>query len=68
MNNIEKQIINNIDNFSDDILDFTCRLVAEPSTLGNEASAFFLAGYGQPIADPHRSPIWIKASDVLFNR
>ena len=39
MNKIEKQVIDNIDNFSDDILDFTCRLVAEPSTLGNEASA-----------------------------
>lgn len=39
MNKLEKQIIDSIDNFSDDILDFTCRLVAEPSTLGNEASA-----------------------------
>ena len=39
MDKIEKQIVDSIDNFSDDILDFTCRLVAEPSTLGNEASA-----------------------------
>ena len=36
---IENQIIDRIDNFSDDILDFTCRLVAEPSILGNEVSA-----------------------------
>ena len=39
MEKIEKQILNSINNLSDDILDFTCRLVAEPSTLGNEASA-----------------------------
>lgn len=39
MNNPEKQIVDTIDALSDDILDFTCRLVAEPSTLGNEASA-----------------------------
>ncbi len=39
MNKIEKQIVDSIDNFSDDILDFTSRLVVEPSTLGNEASA-----------------------------
>ena len=39
MNKIEKQIIDSIDHFADDILDFTSRLVAEPSTLGNEASA-----------------------------
>ena len=39
MDEIEKQIVAGIDNLSDDILDFTCRLVAEPSILGNEASA-----------------------------
>jgi acetylornithine deacetylase len=39
MEKIEKQILNCVDNLSDDILDFTGRLVAEPSTLGNEASA-----------------------------
>ena len=38
MNKIENQIIGRIDHFADDILDFTCRLVAEPSTLENEAS------------------------------
>ncbi len=38
MEKIEERILNSVDNFSDDILDFTCRLVAEPSTLGNEAS------------------------------
>jgi acetylornithine deacetylase len=39
MNRAEQQITDNIDHLADDILDFTCRLVAEPSTLGNEASA-----------------------------
>ncbi len=39
MDKIEKQIVAGIDKLSDDILDFTSRLVAEPSTLGNEASA-----------------------------
>jgi len=39
MGKVEKQILNSIDNLSDDILDFTRRLVAEPSTLGNEAPA-----------------------------
>ena len=38
MNKIEEQIVNSIDHFRDDILDFTSRLVAEPSILGNEAS------------------------------
>jgi len=39
MDKIEKQIVDSVDHLSDDILDFTSRLVAEPSTLGNEASA-----------------------------
>ena len=38
MNNIEKQIVDSIDHLADDILDFTSRLVVEPSILGNEAS------------------------------
>lgn len=39
MNKIEGKITDSIDNFADDILDFTSRLVAEPSILGDEASA-----------------------------
>ena len=39
MNDMEKPIIDRIDHLADDILDFTCRLVAEPSVLGHEASA-----------------------------
>jgi acetylornithine deacetylase len=39
MEKIEKQILDTVDHLTDDILDFTCRLVAEPSTLENEASA-----------------------------
>jgi len=39
MNPIEKHILESIDHLTDDILDFTCRLVAEPSMLENEASA-----------------------------
>ena len=42
MNKIEKQIAERIDQFADDILDFTCRLVAEPSTLVNEAAVMAL--------------------------
>ncbi|UCD79661.1 MAG: ArgE/DapE family deacylase [Desulfobacterales bacterium] len=38
MNNIEKKIIATLDQLKDDIIDLTCRLVAEPSTLENEAS------------------------------
>ena len=34
----EKQIISTVESLSDDILDFTVRLVREPSTLGNEMS------------------------------
>jgi acetylornithine deacetylase len=34
----EKAILQAVDNHSDEILDFTCRLVREPSTLQNEAS------------------------------
>lgn len=39
MNKAAKQIVDGIDHLADDILDFTCRLVTEPSTLENEASA-----------------------------
>ncbi len=39
MNKIEKQLTESIDQLTGDILDFTCRLVAEPSVLGSEASA-----------------------------
>jgi acetylornithine deacetylase len=42
MNKTEKKILESIDQFTDDILDFTCRLVAEPSTLENEASVLAL--------------------------
>jgi len=38
MNKIERRIVDGIDTLSDDIIDFTSRLVAEPSTLGNEVS------------------------------
>jgi acetylornithine deacetylase len=38
MNQKEKLIVETVDQLTDDILDFTCRLVSEPSTLGNEAS------------------------------
>ena len=34
----EKKIIQTVESLTDDIIDFTCRLVKEPSTLGNEAS------------------------------
>ena len=37
MDNVEKKIVDSIDNFSDDIVDFTGRLVAEASVLENEA-------------------------------
>lgn len=40
MNLIETRILEAVYELKEDILDFTCRLVAEPSTLGNEASAF----------------------------
>jgi len=38
MNADEKKIIEAVETLSDDIMDFTCRLTTEPSTLGNEAS------------------------------
>lgn len=54
----EQKIIETVSRLSDDMLDFTCRLVAEPSTLGNEASVVDLAaselerlGY-QPVKVP----------------
>lgn len=39
MDKKEMQIIDAVDRLQADILDFSCRLVAEPSTLGNETSA-----------------------------
>lgn len=38
MNKKENEIIKKVDQLTDDILDFTKRLVSEPSTLGNETS------------------------------
>lgn len=39
MNKKEDKIIQTVESLADDIIDFTSRLVKEPSTLGNEASA-----------------------------
>lgn len=35
LNKQEKKIVQTIESLADDIVDFTCRLVKEPSTLGN---------------------------------
>lgn len=42
MNAAEQKLIDTIDALGDDIIDFTGRLVAEPSTLGHEASVLEL--------------------------
>lgn len=42
MDKIEKRVVDRIDRLADDIIDFTRRLVAEPSTLGHEASAMLV--------------------------
>ena len=42
MDKTEKKIIQTVESLADDIIDFTCRLVKESSTLGNEASAVAL--------------------------
>lgn len=39
MNTVEKKLVDTVDSLADDIVDFTARLVAEPSTLGNENGA-----------------------------
>jgi acetylornithine deacetylase len=39
MNTREQRLMDTVDGLADDILDFTCRLVAEPSTLEHETSA-----------------------------
>jgi acetylornithine deacetylase len=39
MNTQEQHLIDTVDGLADDILDFSCRLVAEPSTLEHETSA-----------------------------
>ncbi len=39
MDKTEKKIIQAVESLADDIIDFTCRLVKEPSILGNEGSA-----------------------------
>jgi acetylornithine deacetylase len=39
MKKTETKILNSVEQLADDIMDFTCRLVAEPSILENEASA-----------------------------
>lgn len=59
MNQFEKKIIESIDRTANDILDFTCRLVAEPSTLENEASVLELmeAELKKISFEPFRVPI-----------
>ena len=59
MNKAEKQLIESIGHLADDILDFTCRLVAEPSTLQNEASVLEVmeAELKKLSLDPVRLPI-----------
>jgi acetylornithine deacetylase len=39
----EKKLMETVDHLADDMLDYACRLVREPSTLGNEASAVKVA-------------------------
>lgn len=39
MNNLEQKLIDTVNSLADDIVDFTAKLVAEPSTLGEEKSA-----------------------------
>lgn len=39
MDNREQKILDTIDSLSEDIIDFTCKLVEQQSTLGNEAGA-----------------------------
>jgi len=43
MNKQEKKLIETVDRLADEILDYACRLVREPSTLGNESSAVRVA-------------------------
>ena len=42
-NTQEQKLLETVDHLADDILDYTSRLVREPSTLGNEASAVRVA-------------------------
>ena len=42
-NNQEKKLMETVDHLADDMLDYACRLVREPSTLENEASAVKVA-------------------------
>lgn len=39
MNKQEQNLLDTVEKLSDDILDLTCRLVEQPSTLGNEKGA-----------------------------
>jgi len=39
MNTLEQKLISTVNSLADDMVDFTARLVAEPSTLGNENGA-----------------------------
>ncbi len=64
MDSREKKILSAVDSLSDDILDLTCRLVRQPSTLGNEACAMkVMEGELKNIGlSPHRVAM---DSDVL---
>lgn len=44
MNSREKKILDTIDALGDDIVEFTCTLVEQPSTLGNEEGAVHVMG------------------------
>lgn len=59
MNQQEEKLIQTVDRLSDDMFDYACRLVREPSTLGNEASVLKAAEeeLKRLSFDPARIPI-----------
>ncbi|SHO50353.1 ArgE/DapE family deacylase [Desulfopila aestuarii] len=61
----EKRILEIVTGLSDDIFDFTSRLVAQPSTLGNEAGAVAVMNSELQKLDFTTSLIPLESEDVL---
>lgn len=67
---IYEKILRQVDLLADDIMDFTCRLVEEPSVLGNEAGAMALykteaSKLGFLPTEVHIDPLRLKSNEAF---
>jgi len=66
LNAAEEKIVNTVESLREGMLDFTCRLVAQPSTLGKEISALEL--FAQELRRLSLSPVRVPLDDPALKR